>query len=79
MVHHIDIAAIDKGEGSADTEAVIPGEADTKEKKVTPGEGDETPAPTPNRTMHGHSGAPPPFLHATHLDLVFELRGQMAN
>jgi hypothetical protein len=79
MVHHTDIAAMDKGEGSADTEAVIPGEADTKETKVTPGEGDETPTPTPNRTVHGHSGAPPPFLHAAHLDLVFELRGQMAD
>jgi hypothetical protein len=79
MVHHTDIAAMDTGEGNANAEAVIPGKADTKEMKVTPDKDDETPTPTPNRTVHVHSGAQPPFLHVTHLDLVFELRGQMAD
>jgi hypothetical protein len=47
--------------------------------KVTPREGDETPAPPPTRAMHGYTGAPPPFLQEAHLNLVFELRGQMAD
>jgi hypothetical protein len=71
--HHADIDSMEKSVGNADIEAVTLGEATTRETKVTPGEGHETPVPPSNRAMHGHIGAPPPFLHAGHLDLVFEL------
>jgi hypothetical protein len=60
MVHHIDIASMDKDEASAEAEKGNPGEVDTK-------------------GMHACSRAHPPFLHAAHLELVFELRGKMAD
>jgi hypothetical protein len=71
--HHEDITAMDKGVGNTGTEVVTPGKAATREMKFALGEGDETLSPPPNQAMHGHTGAPPPFLHATHMDLVFEL------
>jgi hypothetical protein len=58
MVHHTDIASMDKDEASAEAEKGNPSEVDTK-------------------GMHACSGAHPTFLHAAHLQLVFELRGQM--
>jgi hypothetical protein len=71
--HHEDIVAMNKGVGNTNTKAVTPGKVATSKTKVTLSEGDKTRAPPSNRTMHGHIGASPPFLHATQLDLVFEL------
>ena len=72
--HQEDIGAKDKGDVDVALE-----EATKIETKVTLGEGDETPAPPSTRSMHEQIGVPPPFLHPTHLELVFELRGQMAD
>ena len=47
-------------------------EANTEAGMVIPGEAD-------TKGMHARTGAQPPFLHVAHLDLVFELRGQMAD
>jgi hypothetical protein len=44
-------------------------EASTKAEKGNPGEAEK-------KGMHARSGAHPTFLHAVHLELVFELRGQ---
>jgi hypothetical protein len=60
MVHHTDIASMDKDEASAEVEKSNAGEADTK-------------------GMHARSGDHPLFLHAAHLERVFELRGKMVD
>jgi phage FluMu protein Com len=47
-------------------------EASAEAEKGNPGEAD-------TKGMHARSGAHPPFLHTAHLELVFQLRGQMAD
>jgi hypothetical protein len=47
-------------------------EASAKAEKCNPGEAD-------TKGMHARFDAHRPFLHAAHLELVFELRGQMAD
>jgi hypothetical protein len=55
-----------------DIAAMEKDEASAEAGTVIPGEAD-------TKGMHARSGAQPPFLHVAHLDLVFELRGQMAD
>jgi hypothetical protein len=77
--HPVATGAEDEGAGDEDPGDAAPSEAVENGLVVTLGGGGETPVPPPTTSMHEQRCAPPPFLHPEHLDLVFDLQGQMAD